>query len=317
MELKGNVLLTGGSGYLGRGVMRRARRENWDCKLTVYSRDEMKQELCRREYPEVRYVLGDVKDYDRLEAALAGHETVIHMAAVKFIPEAEFNVQECLDVNTLGSQRVIEAALRVGVQSVIGISTDKAVQPVNVYGATKFLMEREFGEAARRSDFAGFGTRFNCVRYGNVVGSTGSVIPLFLNQMRNEQRIKLTDPRMTRFWLSVDQAIDLILIALYEPMQNGSVVVPRPKAMTMKALAESIAGESPIDIIGQRPGEKMHESLMSYEESVRVNYRVGYYELMSPGNKGGVEPFTLASHTPDGWIEQDEMRQMIEDSFNV
>lgn len=310
--MQGNVLITGGSGFLGRGIMRRAYKEGWNCGITVYSRDEMKQEQCRRLYPYARYILGDVKDVRRLEAAMAGHDSVIHAAAVKFVPEAEFNVQECIDVNVLGAQAVIEASVRAGVKKVVGISTDKAVEPVNVYGSTKFLMERLFSSTKERSN-----TSFHLVRYGNVIGSTGSVIPTFEHQIKEYGEVRLTDPRMTRFWITINQAIDLILLALHQGAA-GTIIVPRPKAMKMQDLAECIAGEALIKIVGMRAGEKLDESLMSYQESVRATYKENYYELWPVGTgKGDHKAFTLASHTPDGWVTRDEMRAAIEDARRV
>lgn len=317
--LTGKVLITGGSGFLGRGIMRRAKVESWPCQITIYSRDEYKQELCRRLYPDARYLLGDVKDRERLEAAMVGHDYVIHAAAVKFIPEAEFNVSECISVNVEGSANVIWAAVHAGVSRVVAISTDKAVQPVNVYGASKFLMERLFAETAQRLD-----TELVSVRYGNVIGSTGSVIPLFKNQIKTAGKVFLTDTRMTRFWLSIDEAINLILMALSWKIAPGSVVVPRPKAMKMLDLAECIAEKHdvPVEITGIRPGEKLDEMLMSYQESVRTvlrtDFEIPVYELKKVGTKvEGTEPFTLASHTPDGWISRSEMIQHITDAENV
>ncbi|GAG09201.1 unnamed protein product, partial [marine sediment metagenome] len=197
------VLVTGGAGFLGRGILRRVERGGLDWEITVYSRDETKQDECRRRYPFARHVLGDVKDADRLRVAMMGHDVVIHAAAMKYIPEAEVNASECVSVNVGGTQAMMRAADAAAVHRVVGISTDKAVQPVNVYGCSKMAMERLFADTAQ---FEG-GPDFVCVRYGNVVGSTGSVIPLFRRQVEELGRVRITNPDMTRFWMSVDEAI--------------------------------------------------------------------------------------------------------------
>lgn len=313
--LSGRVLITGGTGYLGRGILRRAKRENWPCTFTIYSRDEMKQSVAKRDYPDARFVLGDVRDLDRLETTFVGHDTVIHTAAVKFIPEAEFNVSECIDVNVQGSRNVVMAARRAAVKNVVAISTDKAVNPVNVYGATKLLMERIFSEPSQD-----LSTKFNTVRYGNVVGSTGSVIPLFEEQLKKTGRIKLTDGNMTRFWISIDEAIDLILLALNPRIFPGSVVIPNPRSMKMIDLVMAIAGDYHcIDTIGLRPGEKMHEALMGEQESIRVHYpEPNYFELRKPGTSINIsEPFTLTSDCPASWVTEEELHTMIRDAASV
>lgn len=310
MGLEGNIFITGGAGYLGRGIMRRVRCESWPCRITVYSRDETKQDICRQRYPEHRYILGDVRDRDRLETAMLGHDIVIHAGAIKYVPEAEHNVEETLKVNVDGSRNVIQAARHAGIKQVIGLSTDKATAPVNTYGATKMLMERAFQE--QHCD-----TIYKCVRYGNVVGSTGSVIPFFQRQRRELGRITVTDPDMTRFWMSVDEAIDCILFAL-EHGGPGGVIVPRPRSMRIGALADVIADGVPIEYIGARPGEKTHEELIHYQESVRVKaHNRDYYELL-PIRRGfnGSEPFLLSSLYAEK-IDPAEMVIMIEDAVQV
>jgi len=304
------VLVTGGAGFLGRGILRAVSqgRLGWD--VTVYSRDETKQDLCRRRYPFARYVLGDVRDAERMQFAMVGHDAVVHAAALKYIPEAELNAHECVAVNVHGSLGVIRAARAAQVPRVVGISTDKACQPVNTYGATKMLMERLFSEAS------GPTTAFTCVRYGNVVGSTGSVLPLFAEQYRETGRVRITDSRMTRFWMSVDEAIGLIETAL--SAEPNTIIVPMASAMSLVDAARAATSpDVPIDIIGERPGEKHHEMLIHYEESVRVTRREGWYELHPPGSALGGEAFTLASHSPNHRITIDEMRRMIDDAKDV
>lgn len=313
-----NVLITGGAGFLGRGILRRAEREAWDWNITVYSRDEQKQNEARRRYPHARFVLGDVCDTERLTAVAAGHGVIIHAAAVKYIPEAEENPGECVRVNIDGARSVITAAARAGVSHVVGISTDKAVRPLNVYGKTKATMEHLFAEASYRQP----ATWFDTVRYGNVVGSTGSVIPLFQHQLRRDGFVTLTVPTMTRFWMPIDEAIDCVLFAMQPGHTPGSVIVPRPRSMRMGDLAATLAGER-VKIIGPRPGEKEHEELMHATESARMEVlaKGAYYGLVSRAfaseHQVG-EPMTLASHSPaGGWVTPAQMLAWIEDAANV
>lgn len=256
--LTGRTLITGGSGFLGRGILRRAHRENWPADFIVYSRDELKQAQCRKRYKDVRYVLGDVRDVERLRLLFLGVDTVIHTAALKYVPEGETNVSECISVNVDGTAAVLRAAHEAGVQRVVCISTDKAVQPVNVYGATKMLVERLVGEAAEWDT-----VDVTAVRYGNVIGSTGSVVPVLLEQARESGVITITDPAMTRYWLTVDEAIDLILTALSPRAANGDVIVYNPRSMTLINLVDAITPSARNNIIGLRPGEKMHETLLT------------------------------------------------------
>lgn len=280
------VLITGGSGYLGRGIMR-----YWpNNAFTVLSRDEFKQDLAKQKQPkgsQTRWVLGDVLDYDRLYYAMRANdiELVIHAAAIKYIPEAEKNVDEAVRVNVDGSRNVIKAAIATNVKRVVGISTDKAVQPVNVYGMTKALMERLFIEANLYGD-----TVFTLTRYGNVVGSTGSVIPLFQRQAAAMGAITITDPKMTRYWQSVEESVELIKLAA--TAQAGDIIVPDGRAMDLQQLAATIGGPAClVDVIGARPGEKQHETLIGKHEAHRTikqwgNYNNNYY-VVKPGPKMG------------------------------
>lgn len=309
-----NVLITGGAGFWGRGVLRQVHAGKLDWRVTVYSRDETKQDECRRRYPQARYVLGDIRDLDRLTATAVGHDAIVHAGAMKYIPEAEMNAQECLQVNVWGSQNVVRAALAAGVTRVVGISTDKAVQPVNVYGCSKMAMERLFAEASRMDG----STWFTCVRYGNVVGSTGSVIPLFQRQYKDTGRVQLTDPNMTRFWMGIDQAIELVQLAL-QSQRPGSIYIPTVWAMRMSEVVLAAVGEVPVDIIGLRPGEKRHESLVHYEESVRVIRHGDCMELVPPGTVGDMTAgaFTLSSQNPHHWMSAEKMKELIEDARNI
>lgn len=303
------VLITGGAGFLGRGILRYIGKNDLDWEITCYSRDETKQDEARQRWPKVRFVLGDVRDTDLLTAAAIGHDAIIHAAALKYIPEAELNATECCNVNIGGAQSVVRAARFAGVPTVVGISTDKAVQPVNIYGCSKMAMERIFAESS------GPANSFYCVRYGNVIGSTGSVIPFFQRQAKELGHITITDLNMTRFWMGVDEAIELIMIALRGDVSPGSIIIPEVQAMKMVDVAEAVAPGIEVKIIGIRPGEKMHEKLLHHEESVRVNRYAGWIELFPPGRStAGLDPFTLVSNNPHHWMSVDKMHDLIEDA---
>ncbi len=305
-----NALVTGGAGFLGRGILRRADELGW--RITVFSRDENKQEECRRMYPDARYVLGDIRDRAHLEAAMVGHDIVVHGGAVKFVDKAELNAAETVSVNVLGSISVIQAAQAAGIQRVVGISTDKAVQPVNIYGASKMAMERLFGEASLPG-----GTEFTCVRYGNVIGSTGSVIPFFKRQAEEQEKVTLTDPNMTRFWMGIDEAVDLIKIAVND-VRPGAIAIPEVKAMRMSDVVKAAVGEDvETELMGVRPGEKMHEYLIHAEESVRVLWHPeeSWLELLPPGSTvPAFEVMTVSSQNPHHWMSPEEMRTLIADA---
>jgi UDP-N-acetylglucosamine 4,6-dehydratase/5-epimerase len=267
--MEGKILLTGGSGFLGRAIMQTAMEEGWNASFTVYSRDEQKQDAVRKRFG-CQTVLGDVRDTMRLKLVAKGHDVVIHTAALKYIPEAEFNVNECIEVNVLGSASVI-AACRDVVDTVVAISTDKAVMPLNVYGASKMLMERLFIEADAYSDV----TSFQVVRYGNVIGSTGSIIPVFEEQMNKQGHVTLTDPGMTRFWMSTDEAVELVCRAVDAPLEGG-ILVRKAKSMTLMDLKEALYPDAEFVIIGRRPGEKMHEALLSPYEMTKADEEGNY-----------------------------------------
>jgi len=257
-----NIFVTGGAGFLGRGILRYARSEYPDLSFTIFSRDHGKHSKVAQEFPNCRFIIGDIKDIDRLTAAMAGADTVIHAAAFKYVPQAETNSIECTRINIIGSCNVAEAAISNRVGQVIGISTDKAGQPVNVYGSTKWMMERLFQEYDTYTN-----TRFKLVRYGNVISSTGSVVPIFQEQLRKNRTVTLTDPHMTRFWLDIDQAVRLVFMAMMND-RGGTVLIPRLGSMGMADLVRTIAvNEDILDYtvqdIGRRLGEKTHEDLLT------------------------------------------------------
>jgi len=314
--LEGRVFLTGGAGFLGRAIIRRAEREQWPCTFLVYSRDEEKQWKLSQQYgrERVECYLGDVRDYQALQTLMTGCDVAIHTAAVKFIPEAERNAWWCAKVNVDGARNVARAAAWCRVKRTLLISTDKACQPVNVYGMTKALGERLFAEANSWEEHMLFGS----VRYGNVVGSTGSIVPVFRDQLARNGRLGITSPEMTRFWMSPEQAVDAVLLALSQmEMFPGAVFVPRVPAMKVIDLARLIAGEAPIDEIGIRPGEKMHETLIHYQEATKTLDRGDYFIVQPAMSAQQSKPMTYSSHSPARWIESQEMAAMIEDARTI
>jgi UDP-N-acetylglucosamine 4,6-dehydratase len=303
------VLITGGSGFLGRAILTYGGKHEY----TVYSRDERKQELCARTHfgKYAKYILGDIRDRDRLLYNFREQDLVIHAAAVKYIPEAERNVNECIDVNVEGSRNVLWAARHTGVR-VVGVSTDKAVQPVNVYGATKMLMERAFAEAARD------GLRCWCVRYGNVVGSTGSVIPFFIDQLKLHKPLTLTDPNMTRYWMSASQAVSTVLAPLNLDATPGSVIVPEIGATDLRNIAmwlQSNHGDYGTQVVGLRPGEKTYESLIHEHESHKA-YRLSNQYWAIGEKELHKDIFSLRSDTAPV-LTNEELDSMLQEGMEL
>ena len=260
------VLITGGTGSLGKKLSEIMLREHQPKKLIIFSRDELKQhemQVSGFNDPRLRYFIGDVRDVTRLRRAFADVDVVIHAAALKQVPACEYNPIEAVLTNVDGARNIIDAALDTGVKRVMALSTDKAVNPVNLYGATKMVAEKLFVQA---NAYTGSGpTRFSCVRYGNVVASRGSVIPLFIEQ-RKTGKVTITDSRMTRFWLTIEQAAQFVITST-EQMRGGEVFVPKIPSMTIKDLALAVAPGCQIEIIGIRAGEKLHEVLVSEDEA--------------------------------------------------
>ena len=263
------VLITGGTGSFGKKFIEIMLKEYSPAKLIVFSRDEQKQHEMRQmgfSHENLRYFIGDVRDYDRLRRAFDGVDYVIHAAALKQVPACEYNPMEAVKTNILGSSNVIDAALDTKVDRVIALSTDKAVNPINLYGATKLAAEKLFVQSNAYA--GGKKTRFCCVRYGNVVGSRGSVVPLFIHQ-RKKGVVTVTDERMTRFWISLEQGVRFV-IRCSEEMHGGEVFVPKIPSMTVSDLAKAMAPKAEIRYIGIRPGEKLHEVLISEDEARTV-----------------------------------------------
>jgi UDP-N-acetylglucosamine 4,6-dehydratase/5-epimerase len=260
------VLVTGGTGSFGKKFVEITLNEYRPQKLIVFSRDELKQHEMRAaglDHSSLRYFLGDVRDPQRLERAFAGVTVVVHAAALKQVPACEYNPFEAIQTNIMGGKNVIDAAINRGVRRLVALSTDKAVNPINLYGATKLCAEKMFVQA---NAYAGAqDTRFSCVRYGNVVGSRGSVIPIFLEQ-RKRGRITITDPRMTRFWITLEQGVRFVIRCI-EQMHGGEIFVPKIPSMKLLDMAQAVGPDCQIDCIGIRPGEKLHEVLLSEDES--------------------------------------------------
>jgi FlaA1/EpsC-like NDP-sugar epimerase len=263
-----NIFVTGGAGTLGKAIARRRKEEGWTGRLTVYSTDNHKHQVMRKDYPDVQYVQGDIRNFETLYNAMVGHDVVIHAAAVKVIPESEYWSIDTFDVNVNGSLNVFQAATQANVAHVLAISTDKACHPANAYGATKQLMEKIAQEYSR---VPGIETEFHLVRYGNVLESNGSVVEAWKKAVAAGEPIKITDPEMTRFWLSPRQAVDYVEDAL--TIISGSIYIPRMPALSIGKLAEYTVGASiweegdiKVEAIPLRPGEKMHETLLTGDE---------------------------------------------------
>jgi UDP-N-acetylglucosamine 4,6-dehydratase/5-epimerase len=261
------VLVTGGTGSFGKKFVEIMLRDYRPKKLIIFSRDELKQHEMRTggfDHPSLRYFIGDVRDVDRLRRAFHGVDFVVHAAALKQVPACEYNPFEAIMTNVNGAKNVIDAAIDANVKKVLALSTDKAVNPVNLYGATKLCAEKLFVQGNAYSGETG--PKFACARYGNVVGSRGSVVPIFRKQGATGGRISITDERMTRFWITLEQGVKFVINAI-DKMHGGEIFVPKIPSMTLKELARTLAPSSPVDVVGIRPGEKLHECLISEDES--------------------------------------------------
>lgn len=318
-----SVLITGGTGSFGKKCVDSLLRNFSPNKVIVFSRDELKQHEMRTSgfnSDQLRYFVGDVRDRDRLYRAMNGVDIVIHAAALKQVPACEYNPMEAIHTNVLGTRNVIEAALDAGISKVLALSTDKAVNPINLYGATKLCAEKLMVQS---NSYSGrVGTRFACVRYGNVVGSRGSVVPIFLAQ-RNSGIVTVTDERMTRFWITLDQGVRFVLECI-EMMTGGEVFVPKIPSMKVVDLVSAIAPKCKMNFIGIRPGEKLHELLMSEDES-RSAYDLGDRFVISPINAGWTiskkhpgkpaqEGFRYASNTNDTWLTPQQLTTLIRET---
>jgi UDP-N-acetylglucosamine 4,6-dehydratase/5-epimerase len=320
------VLITGGTGSFGKKLIEILLREYQPAKIIVYSRDELKQHDMRAsgfDHASLRYFIGDVRDGERLRRAFNGVDIVVHAAALKQVPACEYNPMEAIKTNILGSSNVIDAALDTGVKRVLALSTDKAVNPVNLYGATKLAAEKLIIQS---NYYAGEKeVLMSCVRYGNVVGSRGSVVPVFIKQRCNGS-ITITDERMTRFWITLEQGVRFVIRCI-EQMQGGEVFVPKIPSMSITDLARAVAPQSQVTYTGIRPGEKLHEVLISEDEARTAVELEDMFvvmpamSLMSKGKPLGrdwekvgtplPDGFRYASNTNPQWLQIDALKEII------
>ena len=334
LELDGKVILvTGGTGSFGRRFIETVLCRYVPRKLIVYSRDELKQsemqtELHERFSPEqvgkMRFFLGDVRDRARLTLALRGVDIVIHAAALKQVPAAEYNPSECIATNVMGAENVVWACLSNRVRQVVALSTDKACNPINLYGATKLASDKVFVAANNLS--GDIGTRFSVVRYGNVVGSRGSVVPFFQRLLeKGATTLPVTDPRMTRFWITLPEGVDFVLSSL-SIMRGGEVFVPKIPSMKITDLVAAMCPGAQIEVVGIRPGEKLHEMMISADDA-RSTAELGDRFAIEPafveyprtpfrinGGPGAVpEDFSYASDTNTDWLSAAALMAMVEE----
>lgn len=319
------VLVTGGTGSFGQKFCEMVSQRFRPKRLIVFSRDELKQSQMRlrfpdRDHPFMRYFIGDVRDRDRLYRAFDAVDVVVHAAALKQVPACEYNPIEAIRTNVLGASNVVDAAIDRGVERVIALSTDKAANPINLYGATKLCSDKLFIAANHYA--SGHPTRFSVVRYGNVVGSRGSVVPRFLD-LRRTGRLPITDERMTRFWITLEQGVRFVLDS-FERMEGGEVFVPKIPSMRIMDLARAIAPECEFDIVGIRPGEKLHEVMIAEDDARHTLEYDGYFAICPSYQEwdrteysrrdGGTlcpDGFCYCSDNNSQWLSADELRRMI------
>ena len=315
-----SVLITGGTGSLGKALTSFLLSQTKIRRVAIFSRDELKQLHMKNDFDNddrLRWFLGDIRDLERLKRAFHGVDFVIHAAALKQVDTGEYNPMEFIKTNVLGSQNVIDAAIYAGVKRVVALSTDKASSPINLYGATKLTADKLF-VAANNYGFK-YGTISSVVRYGNVMGSRGSVIPHFEELARQGEKLPITDLRMTRFWISIEQAVRFVLDSL-EIMTGGELYVPRIPSMRIVDLARAVSPDSLLEEIGMRPGEKLHEEMISSDDSRRTivqNERfivmpvVAEWGYETPTGSAMEEGLAYRSDTNENWMTQDDIREFI------
>ena len=316
------ILITGGTGSFGNAFLEMTLKNLQPEKVIIFSRDEMKQwEMAKRYQGDshVRFFIGDIRDRDRLYRALDGVDYVVHAAATKIVPTAEYNPFECIKTNVNGAMNVIDAAIDKGVKGVVALSTDKASSPINLYGATKLTSDKLFVAANAYS--GEHGTKFSVVRYGNVMGSRGSVIPFF-ESIKHKGVLPITDERMTRFMISLEQGVELVWHA-FQDMVGGEIYVKKIPSMSVVDLAKALAPECKLEIVGIRPGEKLHEQMIGEEDASYTYAYQEYYQILPVINdwslsperiKNGVkvvENFTYRSDNNVEWMTQDELIKWI------
>ncbi len=316
-----SILITGGTGSFGKAFIRNILTETTPTRVVVLSRDELKQYEFRRELgndSRLRWFIGDIRDRHRLTRAMHGIDFVVHAAALKQVDTAEYNPSEFIATNVSGSQHVVDAAIEAGVQRVIALSTDKASSPINLYGATKLVADKLFISANHYA--AGHPTRFAVVRYGNVMGSRGSVVPLFRRLAAEGRSLPITDKRMTRFWITLEQAVRFVLDS-FEQMQGGELFVPRIPSMRILDLVEAVAPAATTHEIGIRPGEKLNEEMIAPDDSRRTLRTADRFIVQPTIATWGYQPPSDCEPVPDGfayqsdsndrWLTPDQMREML------
>jgi UDP-N-acetylglucosamine 4,6-dehydratase len=317
-----SILITGGTGSFGKAFLQDLLNHHDPRRVVIFSRDELKQYEMRVDLgddPRVRYFIGDIRDVDRLRMALNGIDYVVHAAALKQVDTAEYNPMEYVKTNVLGSENVVQASIAAGVKRVVALSTDKASSPVNLYGATKLTADKLFISSNHYA--AGHETHFSVVRYGNVMGSRGSVIPFFRRLIADGQPLPITDTRMTRFWITLPQAVDFVM-SCFNDMVGGELYVPRIPSMRVVDLARAIAPDAELVDIGIRPGEKLHEEMISTEDSRRTLRRDDRYIVLPtladwgftpPAGEQVEEGFAYTSDNNDEWLGVEEIRGLLEE----
>lgn len=316
------ILITGGTGSFGQRCVRILLGQSAAARIVIFSRDELKQSQMQTEISDpdgrLRFFIGDIRDVDRLIMAVQGVDYIIHAAALKQVPALEYNPFEAIKTNILGTQNMIMAALKNKVEKMVLVSTDKAANPANLYGATKLCAERLMTSANAYSGKGG--TKFSVVRYGNVLGSRGSIIKI-IEQQRAAGEITLTHEDMTRFWITLDQGVEVVMMAL-EKMYGGEVFVPKLPSMKIKDFISLLAPDSKIKIVGIRPGEKLHEALVTPEEARHTKEYSSHYVILpehdwwlghdvySSGTKVK-EGFYFASHNNERWLDEEGMKKLL------
>ena len=315
-----SILITGGTGSFGKAMTKYLLETNKASRIAIFSRDELKQSDMKLEFnsdPRLRFFIGDIRDQERLRIAMRGVDTVIHAAALKQVDTGEYNPMEFIKTNVLGSQNVIDASIDAGIKRVVALSTDKASSPINLYGATKLTADKLF-VAANNYSYT-YGTAFSVVRYGNVMGSRGSVIPLFKELAEQGKPLPITDLRMTRFWISIQDAVKFVIESL-EIMSGGELYVPRIPSMKIVDLARAVAPDSQLEEIGLRPGEKLHEEMISVDDSRRAIILENRYVVTPVIAEWGYQPpkgsrmpegHAYRSDTNDLWMSELDIKKFI------
>ncbi len=319
---RSSILVTGGTGSFGKAFIRYALDHLDPARIVVFSRDELKQYEARQLFeddPRLRWFIGDIRDQHRLKRAMHNIEYVVHAAALKQVDTAEYNPFEFVQTNIIGSQNVVEAAIDTGVRRVVALSTDKASSPLNLYGATKLAADKLFQSANHYA--AGYETRFSVVRYGNVMGSRGSVIPFFAKLAAEGKPLPVTDSRMTRFWITVPQAVQFVIDS-FDQMVGGELYVPRIPSMKILDLVEAVAPGSETYEVGIRPGEKLHEEMISEDDSRRTLLLGDRYvvlptiadwgDFVAPQGESLPDGFAYRSDTNDLWLTAADIQKLLE-----